>query len=266
MTYTLAIDQSTSASKALLFDDRARPVARASVEHEQRYPQPGWVEHDAEEILRNTCLAARLVMEENGVGVAQIASVAITNQRETVVVWDKHTGKPVYNAVVWQCRRGADACRKLVEKGLEATVRSKTGLLLNPYFSASGVQWILDNVPGARAAAVGNRLLMGTIDTWLIWNFTQRALHATDYTNASRTLLFNTASLSWDDELLSMFTIPRSMAPKALPCDAVFGETTLCGLLPKPVPIAGVLGDSHGALVGQMCFAPSMGKATYGTG
>jgi glycerol kinase len=266
MLYTLAIDQSTSATKAMLFDERAQPVAHASVAHRQLYPQPGWVEHDAEEILRNTYLAAKRVAAENGVDAAQIASVAITNQRETVVVWDKRTGKPVYNAVVWQCRRGADICRALAEKGLEDTVRRKTGLLLNPYFSASGVQWILEHVPNARAAAAENRLLMGTIDTWLIWNLTRGERHATDYTNASRTLLFNTTSLSWDDELLGMFAIPRSMAPQALPCDAVFGETTLNGLLPAPKPIAGVLGDSHGALVGQMCFAPSMGKATYGTG
>jgi glycerol kinase len=250
----------------MLFDEQAQPVAHAAVAHRQLYPQPGWVEHSAEEILRNAYLAAKQVVAESGVKAAQVASVAITNQRETVVVWDKNTGKPVYNAVVWQCRRGADICKRLAEKGMEDTVRRKSGLIINPYFSASGVQWILDNVPEARAAASKGRLLMGTMDTWLIWNFTRGAAHVTDYTNASRTLLFNTTSLGWDDELLNMFTVPRSMTPQALPCDAVFGETTLNGLLPNSVPIAGVLGDSHGALAGQMCFAPSMGKATYGTG
>ncbi len=216
--------------------------------------------------MRNTYAAIEQVLRESKIDISHVKSVAITNQRETVVVWDRHTGKPIYNAVVWQCQRGVDICNNLINKGLEEKVRAKTGLIINPYFSASGVQWILDNVNGARAAANENRLLMGTIDTWLMWNFTQGRAHATDYTNASRTLLFNTSTLTWDNELLDMFTIPRSMMPEVKSCDAVFGETNLNGLLQKNIPIAGVLGDSHGALVGQMCFAQGMGKATYGTG
>ncbi len=266
LNYTLAIDQSTSATKAMLFDEQAQLVARASVEHEQFYPQPGWVEHDAEEILRNAYAAIEQVLRESKTDIAQVKSVAITNQRETVVVWDKRTGKPVYNAIVWQCQRGVDICNNLIKKGLEDTVRAKTGLIINPYFSASGVQWILDNVQGARTTANEEHLLMGTIDAWLVWNLTQGKVHATDYTNASRTLLFNTSTLTWDDELLGMFTIPRSMMPEAKSCDSLFGETNLNGIAKQHIPIAGVLGDSHGALVGQMCFTQGMGKSTYGTG
>jgi glycerol kinase len=264
--YILAIDQSTSATKALLFDEQLQLAGRASVEHTQLYPQPEWVEHDPEEILRNTYAAAAAVVRNSGISAAQVASVAITNQRETVVVWDARSGHPVYNAVVWQCRRGADICNSIVRQGLEERIRAKTGLVVNPYFSASGLQWILDKVQGARAAASAGQLLMGTIDSWLLWNLTPQHVHATDLTNASRTLLFNTTTLQWDDELLRLFAIPRSMMPQLLPCDATFGHTTLGGLLPRAVPIAGVLGDSHAALVGQMCFAAGMGKATYGTG
>jgi len=250
----------------MLFNEQAQLMARASVEHEQFYPQPGWVEHNAEEILRNTYVAVAQLFCESKTDISQVKSVAITNQRETAVVWDKRTGKPVYNAIVWQCQRGVNICNNLIKRGFEEKVRAKTGLIINPYFSASGVQWILENVQGARSAANEGNLLMGTIDSWLIWNFTQGKAHATDYTNASRTLLFNTSTLAWDDELLEMFTIPRSMMSEVKPCDSIFGETNLNGLLPKNVPIAGVLGDSHGALVGQMCFAQGMGKATYGTG
>jgi glycerol kinase len=266
MAYTLAIDQSTSATKALLFGEPAQPVAGAAVEHRQLYPQPSWVEHDPEELLRNAYAAAAQALARGGVAAGEVEAVSITNQRETVVVWDRRTGRPVYNAVVWQCRRGVDICNRLLAQGLEGMVQAKTGLIINPYFSASGAQWVLDNVSGARAAAAQGHLLMGTIDAWLVWHFTGGQVHATDYTNASRTLLFNIGTLAWDDELLNLFALPRSMMPRALPCDAVFGHTTLGGLLPRPVPIAGVLGDSHGALVGQQCFAPGMGKATYGTG
>lgn len=265
MKYTLAIDQSTSATKAMLFDSNAKLVARASVDHQQFYPQPGWVEHDAEEILRNTYTAAADVLAKSGIKAEEVASVAVTNQRETVVVWDKRTGKPVYNAVVWQCNRGEAICEALKAGNNESTVSVKTGLLINPYFSASGVQWILENVKGARLAADEGHLLLGTMDTWLIWNFTNGREHATDFTNASRTLLFNIHTLHFDDELLELFHIPSSMVPEALPSDGIFGTTTLNGLIPN-VPIAGVMGDSHGALAGQMCFSPGMGKATYGTG
>jgi glycerol kinase len=265
MKYTLAIDQSTSATKAMLFDEKAILVARTSVDHQQFYPKPGWVEHDAEEILRNTYQAAADVLAKSKIAKTDVASIAVTNQRETVVVWDKRTGKPVYHAVVWQCNRGSEICDQLIKQGQESLVMVKTGLLINPYFSASGVQWILENVPGARQDAKAGHLLMGTIDSWLIWNFTEGNEHVTDYTNASRTLLFNIHTLEFDSELLDLFHIPESMVPEAKPCDDIFGTTTLNGLLPY-TPIAGVMGDSHGALAGQMCFSPGMGKATYGTG
>lgn len=263
--YTLAIDQSTSATKAMLFDENAILVARTSVDHKQYYPKPGWVEHDPEEILQNTYASIDLLLEKNKVNPNDIASVAITNQRETVVVWDKRTGKPVYNAIVWQCNRGAYICDQLIGQGYETFVLQKTGLIINPYFSASGVKWILDNVKGAAEAAHNGYLLLGTIDSWLIWNFTSGKIHATDYTNASRTLLFNIHKLNWDHDLLKAFTIPTSMLPDVLPSDGQYGTTSLNGRLPE-VPIAGVLGDSHGALAGQMCFSQGMGKATYGTG
>jgi glycerol kinase len=265
MNYTLAIDQSTSATKAMLFDDKAALVARISVDHNQYYPQPGWVEHDPVEIIENTYKAIEELIAKSAVNKNDIVSLAITNQRETVVVWDKRTGKPVYNAIVWQCNRGTKICEKLIAEGKEPMVTEKTGLIINPYFSASGVKWILDNVRGARQAAEDGHLLLGTIDSWLIWNFTNGKVHATDYTNASRTLLFNIHTLCWDQDLLDIFTIPASMLPEVKPCDDQYGTTTLNNMLPE-IPIAGVLGDSHGALVGQMCFSAGMGKATYGTG
>lgn len=265
MKYILAIDQSTSATKAMLFDENAVLVSRISVEHKQFYPRSGWVEHDAEEILTNTYKSAELLIANSKINPEDITSLAITNQRETVVVWDKRTGKPVYNAVVWQCNRGALICEELIAQGKEPVVTKKTGLIINPYFSASGVKWILDNVDGAAKTAREGNLLLGTMDSWLIWNLTGGKVHATDFTNASRTLLFNIHALDWDSELLDMFSIPSSMLPKVLPCDGQFGTTTMNGLL-QEIPIAGVLGDSHGALVGQMCFEQGMGKATYGTG
>jgi glycerol kinase len=201
-----------------------------------------------------------------GEGEEAAYSLSITNQRETVVVWNRLTGKPVCHAVVWQCQRGADICNALKEQGYTELIQQKSGLLIDPYFSASGVKWILDNVEGARAQADRGELLMGTIDSWLVWKLTGGAVHATDYTNASRTLLFNIHTLDWDDDLLRLFTVPRSMMPRPLPCDSIFGETTVEGVFSAPVQIAGVLGDSHGALAGQMCFSPGMGKATYGTG
>ncbi|MDR1526791.1 MAG: glycerol kinase GlpK [Dysgonamonadaceae bacterium] len=265
MQYTIAIDQSTSATKALLFAADARLVHHTAVGHRQYYPQPGWVEHDPEEILQNTRTAIRRLLDESGVASSAIQSLAITNQRETVVAWNKTTGKPVYNAVVWQCNRGASRCEQLIAQGHAALIREKTGLIINPYFSASGLQWILDNVNEAIRCATKDNLLIGTMDTWLIWHLTGGKVHATDYTNASRTLLFNIHTLDWDDELLALFSIRRSMLPQVLPCDAVFGTTSVYGLLPE-VPIAGVMGDSHGALAGQCCFQPGMGKVTYGTG
>ena len=193
-------------------------------------------------------------------------SLAITNQRETVVVWDKTTGHPICNAVVWQCMRGVNICNELKAQGYGPLVMEKSGLLIDPYFSASGVKWILDNVEGARSKADNGELLMGTMESWLIWKLTEGERHVSDYTNASRTMLMNIHTLQWDDELLGLFGIPRSMMPELLPCDSVFGQTTVGGIFPTPITIAGVLGDSHGALAGQMCFEEGLGKATYGTG
>lgn len=265
MRYIIAIDQSTSATKAVLFNEQCQLICRKNVPHKQYYPQPGWVEHDAEEIYRNMVEAIREVVEASR-GDNVEYSLAITNQRETVVVWNRFTGKPVYNAVVWQCQRGAAICDDLKQRGYTEFIQERSGLLIDPYFAASGAKWILDNVSGAREAADKGELLMGTIDSWLVWKLTGGKVHATDYTNASRTLLFNIHTLDWDDDLLSLFTIPRSMMAVPKPCDSVFGETTVDGVFDRPVLIAGVLGDSHGALAGQMCFESGMGKATYGTG
>lgn len=265
MNYIISIDQSTSATKAVVFDEKCHLVCRKNVPHRQYYPKPGWVEHDAEEIYRNTVEAIREVVEATR-GEGASYSLAITNQRETVVVWNRRTGKPVYNAVVWQCQRGEEICNSLKERGYTDFIRERSGLIIDPYFAASGAKWILDNVEGARTAAESGELVMGTIDTWLVWKLTDGRSFFTDYTNASRTLLFNIHTLDWDDELLSLFTIPRSMMAKPMPCDSVFGQTTVEGVFSEPVTIAGVLGDSHGALAGQMCFEAGMGKATYGTG
>jgi len=263
----IAIDQSTSATKAMLFSEKCELLHRVNVEYQQYYPQIGWVEHDAEEIYRNTIEAIRCLLKEEDLNAGSVSySLAITNQRETVVVWNKQTGKPVYHAVVWQCQRGAAICKELKEKGYSQLVQERSGLLIDPYFSASDAKWILDNVQGARELAEKGDLLMGTIDSWLIWKLTEGRNHLTDYTNASRTMLFNIHTLDWDEELLNLFTIPRAMLPKALPCDSVFGETTIEHLFEFPIEIAGVLGDSHGALTGQMCFEAGMGKVTYGTG
>jgi glycerol kinase len=262
--YIISVDQSTSATKAVLFTEDCALVRRVNIEHKQYYPKPGWVEHDADEIYRNTVDAIRMIVQQTDKDASY--SLSITNQRETVVVWNSETGHPIYNAIVWQCQRGSDICDELKHKGYSDLIQQKSGLLIDPYFSASGVKWVLDNVDGARLLADNGKLLMGTIDSWLVWKLTEGNVHATDYTNASRTLLFNIHTLDWDNELLQLFTIPRSMLPKALPCDSVFGETTVDGLFCSPIKIAGVIGDSHGALFGQMCFEKGMGKATYGTG
>ncbi|MBR5749434.1 MAG: glycerol kinase GlpK [Prevotella sp.] len=268
MNYIIAIDQSTSSTKALLFDEQCHVVARSSVDHQQYYPQTGWVEHDAEEIYNNMVEAIReLISGYSGSFGNTGFSLAITNQRETAVVWHKHTGKPIARAVVWQDTRGAELCRQLrCDAQTTEMVMQKSGLLIDPNFSASGVKWLLDHIPDAREQAERGDLLLGTIETWLIWKLTGGKVHATDYTNASRTMLFNIHTLQWDDDLLKLFDIPHSMMPEVHPCDEVYGETTVEGLFPEPIQIAGVLGDSHGALAGQMCFAPGSGKVTYGTG
>ena len=265
MNRIIAIDQSTSSTKAMLFDEECRMLARQNVDHHQYYPQAGWVEHDAEEIYQNLVEAVRrLVAPETNLDIQY--SLALTNQRETVVVWDKTTGKPVYNALVWQDNRGAALCRQLREQGYGPMVLERSGLLIDPNFSATGVRWILDNVEGAREAANEGKLLLGTIDTWLVWRLTGGHSFYTDTTNASRTMLFNIHTMEWDDDLMRLFDIPWTMVPEVLPCDAIYGETTVEGIFAQPIPIAGVLGDSHGALVGQMCFGKGSGKVTYGTG
>lgn len=267
MNYIIAIDQSTSATKAMLFDSKCRLLARADKEHRQFYPQTGWVEHDADEIYRNTVEVIRsIVAQHPGCAEAGACTLSITNQRETVVVWDKTTGQTVGRAVVWQDTRGKDICRQLRDEGCGPMVMERAGLLIDPNFSAPGVKWLLDNNPEARQKADDGRLLMGTIDTWLLWKLTEGRTFATDTTNASRTMLFNIHTMQWDEELLRLFGIPATMLAEVLPADAVFGETTVGGVFAQPVKIAGVLGDSHGALVGQMCFSEGMGKVTYGTG
>lgn len=264
-TRVISVDQSTQSTKGFLFDEKGRIVGRAGRPHRQIYPGPGFVEHDPDEIYTNTVMVIQdLVRNYHEDGVEY--SIAITNQRETVVVWDRNTGKPVCNAVVWQCMRGEAICNELKAAGCGGLFRDRSGLLIDPYFSGSGVKWILDNVSGARSAAERGDLLMGTVDTWLIWKLSGGKSHVTDYTNASRTMLFNVHSLDWDEELMRILTVPESMLARPLPCDSVFGETTVEGLFSTPVPIEGVIGDSHGALAGQMCFTEGSGKATYGTG
>ncbi len=262
----IAIDQSTSSTKALLFDEQCHMIGRTNVDHKQYYPQTGWVEHDAEEIYNNTVEAIRLLVKDQEQSDAVEYSLSITNQRETVVVWNKNTGKPISNAVVWQDTRGAELCRELRSLGYAKRVFDKSGLLIDPNFPAPGVKWLLDNIEGAREQAEAGELYLGTIETWLIWKLTGGAVFATDHTNASRTMLFNIHTMDWDDDLLQLFNIPRSMMAELRSCDATYGETTVEGIFAKPIVIAGVLGDSHGALVGQMCFAKGSGKVTYGTG
>jgi len=262
--YILSIDQSTSASKAVLFSDKAEVVDKLSKEHNQFYPRPGWVEHNPEEIFQNTLEIIEGIINRNPG--KTVTALSLTNQRETVVVWDRNTGKPVYNAVVWQCNRGAPRCKKLIEEGWGEVVRKKTGLIIDPYFSATGISWILDNVPDARNKAENGELLFGTIDSWLIWNLTRGTVHATDYTNACRTMLFDINTLKWDEEIMAELGIPQNMAPEVKFADEIFGTTDANGAFSENLPVTGVLGDSHAALFGQLCFEPGMGKATYGTG
>ncbi|MBO4851251.1 MAG: glycerol kinase GlpK [Prevotella sp.] len=259
----IAIDQSTSSTKAMLFDEQCRMLQRCHVDHKQYYPKAGWVEHDPEEIYHNMVKTIGQLVPTPG---EDEYSMAITNQLETVVVWEKATGQPIYNALVWQDNRGAELCAQLRRQGCQQMVSDKSGLLIDPNFSATCVRWVLDNVEGAQQAAEEGKLATGTIDTWLVWKLTGGKSFLTDTTNASRTMLFNIHTMQWDEELLQLFRIPRTMMADVLPCDAVYGETTVEGLFDKPIPIAGVLGDSHGALVGQMCFEKGSGKVTYGTG
>lgn len=264
--YILSIDQSTSGTKAILVNQEGDNVYNFNTNHKQFYPQPGWVEHDAEEIYKKTLEAVAGVLEEGDISPQEIHGVAITNQRETVVVWDKDTGKPIYNAIVWQCTRSADICNNLKQEGFGEIIKDKTGLILSPYFSASKVKWILDNIEGAREKAESGRLLFGNMDSWLIWNLTGGRVHATDYSNASRTQLFNIFNLDWDPQLLDLFNIPASMLPKIKYSNEIFGYTDFEGITQSKKPISGVMGDSHAGLFGHNCFKKGLAKVTYGTG
>ncbi|WP_431312174.1 glycerol kinase GlpK [Sphingomonas immobilis] len=264
-THILAIDQGTTSTRAIVFDIHADPVATAQREFQQHYPNPGWVEHDPEDIWRDTLATAREAIEQSGVGADAIAAIGITNQRETVVVWDRATGKPIHNAIVWQDRRTADVCTTLKEQGHEDLVRARTGLLLDPYFSGTKVAWILDHVDGARARAERGELAFGTIDCFLLWRLTDGKVHATDATNAGRTLLFDIHAQRWDEELCALIGVPTALLPEVHDNSHPFGETAP-GLFGAAIPIAGMAGDQQAALLGQACFEAGMAKSTYGTG
>ncbi len=263
--YILAIDQGTSSSRAIVFNRQGESLAVAQKEFTQHFPQSGWVEHDPQEIWSSEAAVISEVMAGMGISGQDIAAVGITNQRETTILWDAETGEPVYNAIVWQDRRTAEYCDRLKADGLTETIRQKTGLIIDAYFSATKIKWVLDHVPGARQRAEQGRLRFGTVDTWLVWQLTGGRLHITDATNASRTMLFNIHTLQWDEELLRLFDIPRSLMPEVRSCSEVYGHTeaTLFG---QPVPIGGIAGDQQAALFGQLCTEPGSVKNTYGTG
>ena len=265
MRYVLALDQGTTSSRAIVFDEECAPVSVAQREFRQIYPQPGWVEHDPEEIWRSQIEVAREAIANARMRPRDIAAIGITNQRETTILWDRRTGVPVANAIVWQDRRTADECARLKREGHEPRVAAKTGLVLDPYFSGTKLAWLLDHVAGARSRAEAGELAFGTVDTWLAWKLTEGRAHVTDPTNASRTLLFDIAQGSWDDELLALLRVPRAVLPEVRPSSAVLGETDpRC--LGSAITIAGIAGDQQAALFGQACHAPGMAKNTYGTG
>ncbi|MGD1157974.1 MAG: glycerol kinase GlpK [Terriglobia bacterium] len=261
--YVLALDQGTTSSRAMLFDHQGHTRASASQEFKQHYPQPGWVEHDATEIWQSQLAVAEKVLADAKARPEDLAALGITNQRETVVLWERATGKPLHNAIVWQCRRTAPLCDRIRAEGFDRTLRDKTGLVTDAYFSGTKIAWLLENLPGARERAERGELACGTIDTWLIWQLTRGRVHATDVSNASRTLLFNLHTLAWDNEILNYFRIPASLLPEVKSSSEVFGETALFS---APVPIAGVAGDQQASLFGQQCFGRGMVKNTYGTG
>lgn len=264
--YVMALDQGTTSSRVILFDRDQAICGMAQKEVTQIYPQPGWVEQDAMEIWATQMGVCREVLERTGTSPYEIAAMGITNQRETTVVWEKATGKPIHHAIVWQCRRTAALCEELKARGLENWFRQKTGLVLDAYFSATKLQWILDHVPGARERARAGELLFGTVDTWLIYNLTRGQVHATDYSNASRTMLFNIHDLTWDEEILELLDIPRQMLPIVRPSSDLYGVTDPGTFGGAQIPIAGAAGDQQAALFGQCCFEVGMAKNTYGTG
>jgi glycerol kinase len=261
--YILAFDQGTTSSRAILYDQEGNPRSSANLEFKQYYPKPGWVEHDAEEIWESQRAVAGKVLTDAKAQAKDIAAIGITNQRETVLLWDRATGKPVYPAIVWQCRRTASMCDRLRQEGFDRVLRRKTGLITDAYFSGIKIAWLLENVPGVRARAERGELAAGTIDTWLIWKLTAGRVHATDVSNASRTLLFNIESLQWDEEILRHFNIPRALLPQVIESSGVFAETEILG---GRIPLAGVAGDQQASLFGHQCFARGSAKNTFGTG
>ena len=263
--YILAMDQGTTSSRCIIYDKKGNQISAAQKEFRQIYPKEGWVEHDAEEIWSSQMTVAHEAMLKAGLTYENIEAIGITNQRETTVVWDKHTGQPVYNAIVWQCRRTAQYCDTLIESGLSDKFKEKTGLLIDAYFSGTKLKWILENVAGARQKAEEGNLLFGTIETWLIWKMTGGAVHITDYSNAARTMMFNIHTLKWDEEILEILNIPKQMLPEPRPSSQVYGQT-LDTIFGGPVKIAGAAGDQQAALFGQTCFEEGEAKSTYGTG
>lgn len=263
--YILALDQGTTSSRAIVFDHQGRIRSVAQKEFTQIFPQPGWVEHDPNEIWSSQAGVAAEATAKMGINGTNIKAIGITNQRETTIVWDRTTGEPIYNAIVWQDRRTASFCEQLKNDGHGDLIRSKTGLVIDAYFSGSKIRWILDNAEGARAKAEAGELAFGTVDSWLVWKFTRGNVHATDVTNASRTMLFNIRTLEWDDELLKIFGIPKSMLPEVKQSSEIYGETATT-IFASKIPIAGIAGDQHAALFGQMCTDNGMVKNTYGTG
>ena len=263
--YIMALDSGTTSNRCILFNHAGEVCSIAQKEFTQIFPQPGWVEHDADEIFSTQLEVARQAMANIGATAADIAAIGITNQRETTIVWNKTTGRPICNAIVWQCRRTAEYCDSLSKQGLVDTIRQKTGLVIDPYFSGTKIRWILENIPGARALAENGELLFGTVETWLIWKLSGGKVHVTDYSNASRTMLFNINTLQWDEEILQLLDIPVSMLPKAVPSSGIYGQTA-AQFFGAPIPIAGAAGDQQAALFGQACFDPGDSKCTYGTG
>ncbi|MDU2481642.1 MAG: glycerol kinase [Klebsiella sp.] len=264
--YIVALDQGTTSSRAVVMDHDANIVSVSQREFEQIYPKPGWVEHDPMEIWASQSSTLVEALAKADINSDQIAAIGITNQRETVVVWERETGKPIYNAIVWQCRRTAEICEQLKRDGMEEYIRKATGLVVDPYFSGTKVKWILDHVEGSRERAKRGELLFGTVDTWLIWKMTQGRVHVTDYTNASRTMLFNIHELDWDDKMLDALDIPRAMLPEVRKSSEVYGQTNIGGKGGTRIPIAGIAGDQQAALFGQLCVKEGMAKNTYGTG
>ena len=263
--YIMSLDAGTTSNRCILFNESGEICSVAQKEFTQIFPQPGWVEHDADEIFATQLEVARQAMANIGANASDIAAIGITNQRETTIVWNKVTGRPVYNAIVWQCRRTADYCDALTDEGLVDTIRSKTGLVIDPYFSGTKIRWILEHVPGAREQAEAGELIFGTVETWLIWKLTGGKVHVTDYSNASRTMLFNINTLTWDEEILAKLDIPASMLPQAMPSSCVYGKTA-AHFFGAPIAISGAAGDQQAALFGQTCFDPGDSKCTYGTG